>query len=229
MSEHGHHHTHHYDLSRHHYWQRVDETTDSTFYVDPRLVVHVDDHFIATLGRYFAEHLPPRATLLDLMSSYKTHLPPDYERGRMFGLGLNKVEMQSNNQLDEFIIHDLNQNPLLPYPDATFDAVLNTVSVQYLTRPLEIFREVARVLKPGGQHIVSFSNRMFPTKAVQLWRELGELERVALVKQYFTEADLFEPPEEFEEIDRQHHSGGVLALLYGSKDPVYIVSARKRA
>ncbi|MEI6043157.1 MAG: methyltransferase domain-containing protein [Chloroflexota bacterium] len=227
MSEHGHHHSHHYDLSKRHYWQRVDETSDNNFYHDPRLVVHVDEHFIATLGLYFTEHLLPHATLLDLMSSYKTHLPADYKRGRVVGLGLNAVELQSNAQLDEYIIHDLNQHPTLPYPDATFDVVLNTVSIQYLIHPLEVFREVGRVLKPGGSHIVSFSNRMFPTKAVQIWRELSELERVVLVKQYFTEAGLFEPPEEFEEIDHQHHSGGFLALLYGSKDPVYIVSAKK--
>ncbi len=219
---------HPFDLSKRQNWQRVDESDDGKFYVDPRLVVHVDEHFIARIGRYFVEHLPPRATVLDLMSSYKTHLPPAYAKGQVIGLGMNAVEMKANNQLDEFSVQNLNKNPKLPFADASFDAVLNTVSVQYLTNPLAVFQEVGRVLKPSGQHIVSFSNRMFPTKAVEIWRESSEEERVLLVEQYFAESGMFEPAEVFEEIDRKHHSGSLLATLFGASDPVYIVNGKRR-
>jgi SAM-dependent methyltransferase len=216
----------HFDLNRPENWQKVDRSNDKLFYGEPRLVAHVDDNFIATLGRYFLEHLPPRATILDLMSSYLTHLPPEYESGRVIGQGMNAVEMQANQQLTEFFVQNLNENPTLPYPDNTFDAVLNTVSVQYLTQPVEVFREVGRVLKPGGQYIVSFSNRMFPTKAVQIWREASEPERVLLVEQYFNEAGLFEEPEIFEKIEPQAQNWW--SALFNSKDPVYILNGKKK-
>jgi len=220
-----------FDLSKPQNWRKADESNDDNFYVDPRLVVHVDEHFIETLGQYFAEHLPPQATILDIMSSYKTHLPATYPRGKVYGLGMNQAEMQANNQLNEVIVQNLNLNPKLPYPDATFDAVLNTVSVQYLVKPLEVFREVGRVLKPGGQYIVSFSNRMFPTKAVQIWRDANEPARLALVEQYFNETGLFEPPEFFEEIDSksQGQGGNFWSMLFTPKDPVYILNGKKRA
>lgn len=218
-----------FDLSRPANWRRVDESDDGNFYVDPRLVVHVDENFIETLGRFFAEHLPPDSTILDIMSSYKTHLPASYSRGKVIGLGMNAAEMQANDQLSEFMVQNLNKNPKLPFPDATFDAVLNTVSVQYLTRPVEVFREVGRVLKPGGQYIVSFSNRMFPTKAVQIWRELDEPERVALVEQYFDESKMFEPAEVFQQINGGQPGTNFWSSFFSSKDPVYIVSARKKS
>lgn len=216
-----------FDLSQPSHWKRVDESQDTGFYHDPRLVVHVDDHFIARLGRFLAEHLPPDATMLDLMSSYKSHLPAGYKPGRVVGHGMNEVELRANSQLTEYFLQDLNQNPRLPFEDAAFDVVLNTVSVQYLVRPIEVFREVGRVLKPGGLYIVSFSNRMFPTKAVQIWRELEEQERILLVEQYFTESGGFEPPEVFIEVDNRQ-GGGLWASLFGGHDPVYVVWACKK-
>jgi len=209
-------------------FERVDETEDEYFYSDPRLVVHVDDHFIATLGKYFAAHLPPQAQILDLMSSYKSHLPADYKAAKVVGLGMNEAELRANTQLTEYVVQNLNKEPKLPFPDASFEVVLNTVSVQYLTNPIEIFREARRVLKPGGVYIVSFSNRMFPTKAVRIWRDLLETGRVRLVQQYFEEAGVFEPAELFEEVDARHHSGSIFAQLFNAKDPVYILSAKKR-
>ena len=214
---------HHFNLAQPGNWQRVDESADSRFYLEPRLVVHVDDHFIASLGRFFAEKLPPNGVILDLMSSYKSHLPAEYKPGFVVGHGMNEIELQANDQLNQYFVQDLNTNPALPFEDNHFDAVLMTVSVQYLRRPLEVFKEVGRVLKPGGIYIVSFSNRMFPTKAVALWRSLDEPERVELVRQYFEESAAFAPPQIFTDIDTRHHSGGIFATFYAAKDPVYIV------
>ena len=215
-----------FDLSRPTNWRRVDESDDGNFYTDPRLVVHVDDHFIATLTRFYAEKLPPNGVLLDLMSSYKSHLPTDYRATRVVGLGMNEVELRANGQLTEYGVQNLNKNPQLPFEDATFDAVLNTVSVQYLMRPVESFREVGRVLKPGGLYITSFSNRMFPTKAVQIWRELDEARRVSLVQQYFAEAGNFEPSQVFTDPDAGQ-SNGLRSFFFAAHDPVYIVWAVK--
>lgn len=202
-------------------WQRVDENADQQFYSEPRLVVHVDEHFIATLGKFLSTKLPLQATILDLMSSYKSHLPADYRAAKVVGLGMNATELSRNSQLTESVIQDLNQNPQLPFADASFDVVLNTVSVQYLQRPVEVFSEVGRVLKPGGLHIVSFSNRMFPTKAVQIWRQLNEAERVELVRQYFDESGQFGAVEVFREVNQPRWVSAYL----GGNDPVYIVYA----
>lgn len=217
-----------FDLSRSANWKRVDESDDGNFYQDPRLVVHVDDHFIATLSRFYGQTLPSGAVILDLMSSYKSHLPADYQPGKVVGLGMNEAELKANRQLNEYTVQNLNQNPTLPYAAASFDAVLNTVSVQYLRRPIEVFREVGRVLKPGGLHILSFSNRMFPTKAVQIWRELGEPERVALVQQYFAESGTFEPPQVFTDVASRQAGNKLWASLFNTQDPVYIVWGAKK-
>lgn len=219
---------HHFNLAHPANWVRVDESADSRFYQEARLVVHVDDHFITTLSQFFAEKLPPDGVILDLMSSYKSHLPTAYNPRFVVGHGMNEMELQANDQLNQYFIQDLNRNPVLPFEDDHFDAVLNTVSVQYLRRPVEVFKEVGRVLKPGGTFIVSFSNRMFPTKAVALWRSLSEPERVELVRQYFEESEAFEPPQVFTEVDTRHHSGSIFAAFYDAKDPVYIVWSVKR-
>lgn len=212
-----------FDLNQAANWQRVDEKADQQFYSEPRLVVHVDEHFIAALGKFLATKLPTQATILDLMSSYKSHLPAGYQAAKVIGLGMNATELQRNTQLTESIVQDLNQNSQLPFADASFDVALNTVSVQYLQRPVEVFREVGRVLKPGGLHVVSFSNRMFPTKAVQIWRQLSEADRVELVRQYFEESGQFGPVEVFREVNQPRWVSAYL----GGNDPVYIVYASR--
>jgi SAM-dependent methyltransferase len=119
------------------------------------------------------------------MSSWKSHLPPDFPVRRLVGLGMNEVELSENDQLDEFVVQNLNRDPTLPFADASFGGCIVTVSVQYLTRPLETFREVYRVLKPGAPFVVTFSNRCFPTKAVRIWRSLDDRDHGRLVGAYF--------------------------------------------
>ena len=145
---------------------RQDESDDGNFYTQPRMVVHIDDHAIAAVTDVIRRRVPATARVLDLMSSYRSHLPPEVHYREVVGLGMNAAELRANSQLNDYVVHNLNKNPQLPFEDASFDAVLNTVSIQYLTHPVEVMREVARVLKPGGISIISFSNRMFPTKAV---------------------------------------------------------------
>ncbi len=202
---------------------RVDESPDGGFYDQPRFVQHIDEGAIAAVTAAIARHVPPGADLLDLMSSWVSHLPPpaDLPLGRVVGLGLNADELAANPRLDEWAVHDLNADPRLPYPDASFDAVLITVSIQYLTRPVETLREVARVLRPGGVLLVSFSNRMFPTKAVRVWQEIPDEARPTLVAHYLALAgDFATPTVEAHRLERRWFGGG---------DPLWTVVARRRS
>ena len=173
-------------------FQREDEGDDSVFYESPRLVVHIDEGAIAAVGRLFKEQVPEDSVVLDLMSSWRSHWPEGHAKQRMVGLGLNSIEMRENPDLDEYVVHNVNNDPALPFDDDSFDAVLITVSAQYLTKPVETFKQVNRVLRPGGVFIVSFSNRMFATKAVLIWRNNTDRGRVDLVGTYMEAAENFE-------------------------------------
>jgi SAM-dependent methyltransferase len=172
----------------HEHFERIDEGPDSEFYKQPRLVVHIDDGAIRAAGRLYASLLPPNAEILDLMSSWRSHLPEDFQTRRVVGLGMNALELRENPRLTEWVLHDLNQDPTLPFESDGFDGVIDTVSVQYLTRPLEVFAEVYRVLRPGGRFIVTFSNRCFWTKAVRIWRELSDRGHAELIAAYFQQS-----------------------------------------
>ncbi len=174
------------------YFQRQDESDDSLFYTNPRFVVHIDDGAIAAVSKTFQDLIPPNSVVLDLMSSWRSHWPQDHPKQRLVGLGLNAAEMADNPDLDEHVVHNVNLNPVLPFEDATFDAVVITVSVQYLTSPIETFQQVNRILKPGGLFIVTFSNRMFFTKAVLVWRNSSDQSRLELVATYLDAAGNFE-------------------------------------
>ena len=199
---------------REEYFRRDDERPDALFYAEPRLVVHIDDHAIRAIGGYLSEELPSGGVILDLMSSWRSHLPEEQERGKVVGLGLNSVEMRENPQLDESVVHDLNASAALPFRDKAFDAVILTVSVQYLTRPEQVFSEVARVLRPGSRFHVIYSNRMFPTKATAIWKTLSDGDRAKLIGAYFRRSGGWG---EVEARDISPRVGGY-------SDPVYVVS-----
>ncbi len=173
---------------------KLDETEDNFFYSIPRFVTHVDDNFINQLTNLYRELLQPQTRILDLMSSWVSHLPEEREFSHIEGHGLNEEELQKNRRLDHYFLQNLNQNPQLPFPDQEFDAVLNTVSVQYLQYPEAVFSEMARILKPNGVAIVSFSNRMFYQKAISVWRDGTETSRVQLVTNYFKSVSSFSKP-----------------------------------
>ncbi len=211
---------------------RIDEADDSLFYKDPRLVVHTDAQAIKTIGALFEEvfsplasgqgqerpgPLPAKPAILDLLSSWRSHWPASGPAKAMVGLGLNAAEMADNPDLDRFVVHNVNANPRLPFEDDTFHGVLLTVSVQYLTRPTEVFKDVNRVLRPGGLFLVVFSNRMFYTKAVRAWTLCDDEDRMRLVAWYFMYAGNYE---DIRGICRNPRRGP-------TDDPVYVVMARK--
>jgi len=171
---------------------RADETDDRLFYSIARKVVHLDAPGLAALGDFFADALPRDAEILDLMASWRSHLPARLARRRVVGLGMNEEEMADNPDLDEWIVHDLNKTPELPFGDTAFDAALLTVSVQYLTQPILVFRSMARCLRPGSPLVVTMSDRCFPTKAVKIWHQCRDMrERMELGMAYFSFAGGF--------------------------------------
>lgn len=196
------------------YFRRYDEAADEAFYMVPRRVVHIDDGAIRALTALLAKLLPPGGVYLDLMSSWRSHLPDTAQPARVVGLGMNAAEMADNPQLNTYLVHNLNETPNLPLATAEFDAAICTVSVQYMTQPLAVFQEVNRVLKPGGRFVVSFSNRCFPTKAIAAWASSGDEEHQELVQYYFTAAGNWTTPQTASHTPR--HS-----------DPLYAVWAEK--
>ena len=198
------------------HFRRHDESDDGYFYRFPRRVVHLDDLAIAVLGELYGQILSPGGVYLDLMSSWRSHLPADLQPARVPGLGMNAEELADNPQLDDYRVQDLNHNPSLPFDDEQFEAVLCAVSVQYLTRPVAVFKEVRRVLKPGGLFIVSFSNRCFPSKAIALWLRTTDEQRVSLVLHYFTEASGWGEPQ-------------IAQHIAPPADPLFVVWAAKLA
>jgi len=204
---------------------KLDESNDLQFYEQPRFVTHVDAGFIDQLTELYRQRLQPQSRVLDLMSSWVSHLPPELELAHVEGHGMNADELARNPRLDHYFVQNLNQTQLLPLSDQSFDAVLNAVSVQYLQRPEAVFAEICRILKPDGLCIVSFSNRMFYQKAIQAWREGSESDRVNLVKGYFASVPGFSPPEV---VARTSSIPAVLQMLgMGSGDPFYAVIASR--
>ncbi|NJR49402.1 MAG: class I SAM-dependent methyltransferase [Leptolyngbyaceae cyanobacterium CSU_1_3] len=202
---------------------KLDDTDDTLFYDVPRFVTHVDEGFIQQLTELYRERLKPNMRLFDMMSSWVSHLPDEMEFAHVEGHGLNSEELARNPRLSHFFVQNLNQNPKLPLDDRTFDAVVNTVSVQYLQYPEGIFSEIHRILKPGGIAIFSFSNRMFYQKAIAAWRDGSEGKRVELVKGYFNAVPGFTTPEV---IERQSGMPIILQKLgMPGGDPFYAVIA----
>jgi hypothetical protein len=111
---------------------------DNDFYSYPRLVTHVDDGFISTLTNLYRERLKPDNEIFDLMSSWISHLPSDVKYKRVVGHGMNAQELAKNPRLDYFLIKDLNKDQQFEFESCSFDAVLCTVSVQYLQQPEKV-------------------------------------------------------------------------------------------
>jgi SAM-dependent methyltransferase len=172
-------------------FRRTDEAPDEEFYRTPRIVTHIDDGAIAVVTQLYRELFPVGGEILDLMSSWVSHLPPEVAYRRVIGLGMNEVELRRNERLASYIVQNLNINPELPFGEAEFDGVGICVSIDYLTRPVEVLREVGRVLKIGGPLIVTFSNRCFPTKAVEIWHQLDDRGHMRLVEEYLRDAGNF--------------------------------------
>ncbi len=167
---------------------KADPSPDAAFYAEPRFVTHIDDGAIAAVTGLYRAVFPPGGRVIDLMSSWVSHLPEEVAYAEVVGHGMNAAELAANPRLDRWFVQDLNTDPALPLADASMDAAAICVSIQYLQRPVEVLTEVARVLRPGGVVVVSFSNRCFPTKAVAIWQALDGPDQCGLVELYLRRA-----------------------------------------
>jgi SAM-dependent methyltransferase len=208
---------------------RGDARPDAAFYEAPRLVDHIDAQAQQHVRNIYSRFLRPGMRVLDAMSSWNSHLPVDVPDLRVSGLGMNADELAANPRLAEWMVHDLNRDPHLPYGDASFDAAVCTVSVEYLTQPVEVLTEMARVLRPGAPFVVTFSERWFPPKVVRVWTELHSFERMALVVDYFRRSGRFEDlaTESVRGWPRPADDKYFPQLLLS--DAIYAVAGRRRA
>jgi hypothetical protein len=200
-------------------FRRTDETPDEEFYRTPRLVTHIDDGAIAAVTQLYRELFPPGGEILDLMSSWISHLPPEVRYERVIGLGMNEVELRRNERLDSYVVQNLNTRPILPFGSGEFDGVGICVSVDYLVRPTEVLREVGRVLKVGAPVVITFSNRCFPTKAVEIWHRLDDRGHLRLVEVYLAEAGNFHEIQSLDRSPRRLFSDPLYAVVGRSTGP----------
>jgi SAM-dependent methyltransferase len=196
-------------------FRRWDETPDEEFYRVPRFVTHIDEGAIRAVTQLYREYFPAGGAVLDLMSSWISHLPPEISYRRVVGLGMNERELARNDRLDAYTLQDLNADPTLPFGDGEFDGVGICVSIDYLTDPVSVLREVGRVSVEGAPTVITFSNRCFPTKAVAVWHELDDAGHVGLVRRYLERSGAFTDIE-----DHDRSPGG----FFG--DPLYAVVGR---
>ncbi|MCZ2837450.1 class I SAM-dependent methyltransferase [Modestobacter sp. VKM Ac-2985] len=200
------------------FFDRSDDGPDAGFYDRPRLVTHIDEGAIAAVGELYAElaidGAAPRPTrVLDLMSSWVSHFrtPP----AELVVLGMNDEELAANPAATQRLVHDLNADPRIPLPDGDVDAAVCCVSIDYLTRPVEVLTDVGRVLRPGGRLAVTFSNRCFPTKAVRGWLATDDRQHGAVVAELVRRSGWFTEPTV------------TLRTPPGTGDPLYAVVATR--
>jgi SAM-dependent methyltransferase len=206
---------------------RQDINPDSEFYRNPRFTQHIDVIAIEMVRNTYDRFLDDGMRVLDLMSSWQSHLPHKTKLDQSIGLGLNEKELRRNPQLHDHVVHDLNEKPALPFESDHFDVVTCTVSIEYLIYPLEVFDEIARVLKPAGTFAITFSNRWFPTKAIKIWKDIHEFERMGLVLEYFIRSGKFKDLQTYSirGLPRPREDKYYPDLRFS--DPVYAVWGRK--
>jgi len=171
------------------FFARADDADDATFYAFPRFVTHIDTGAIEAVGALYDE-LGIRGEVLDLMSSWISHFREAPES--LTALGMNADELAANKQARAWVVHDLNIDPVMPFASDAFDHAVCCVSVDYLTRPIEVFQDVARVVRPGGLFVCTFSNRLFPTKAIRGWLYANDASHVHIVAEYFAQSGGYE-------------------------------------
>ena len=196
------------------FFDRADPGDDAAFYASPRLVTHIDDDAVDAVGALY-EELGIDGDVLDVMASWVSHFRQAPRR--LTVLGMNAAELDANPLADERVVHDLNADPRIPLGHESVDDVVCCVSVDYLVRPVEVFRDVARVLRPGGRFVCTFSNRVFPTKAIRGWLAATDDQRCAIVAEYFRRSGTFADPVVARRTPIGHHG-----------DPLFAVWATRR-
>eukprot|EP00428_Durinskia_dybowskii_P012579 CAMPEP_0170215434 /NCGR_PEP_ID=MMETSP0116_2-20130129/7353_1 /TAXON_ID=400756 /ORGANISM="Durinskia baltica, Strain CSIRO CS-38" /LENGTH=221 /DNA_ID=CAMNT_0010466009 /DNA_START=84 /DNA_END=749 /DNA_ORIENTATION=+ len=198
-------------------FRRMDESDDLIFYDSPRLCYHIDDAAVSALTSYYAKNFKDGEDVLDICSSWVSHYPKEWKGGNVVGLGMNEYELSQNPQLSSYVVKDLNKDPVLPFEDASFDKVTCVVSVDYLNKPLQVFKEIGRVLRPGGECLISMSNRCFPTKAFQIWLQTNDLEHIFITGSFFHYSGMFEAP-----------SCSDISPNPGRSDPMFVVKGVRK-
>ena len=200
---------------------RADQQDDSSFYSVPRLVYHIDEPAVAALTQYYRNNIPPGSRILDICSSWVSHYPMEFPKKmkRISATGISALELKFNDQLTDFQAKNLNDDPTLPYEDNSFDVVTCVVSIDYLIHPIEVLKEVHRVLRPGGKIIISQSNRCFPSKAISMWLKMNDRQHLELINGYFQYAGGFKARKAFD----------ITATVPDNayNDPMFIVEAEK--
>ncbi len=209
-------------------FRRADESADSAFYEKPRMVQHLDDSALDIVHQFYGRFAKSGMRILDVMSSWDSHLPNGVNFEQVVGVGLNRYELGKNQVLTDRIEQDLNQDPTLDFPDCYFDVAVCTVSVEYFTNPDALFSEVTRTLRPGGLFLVVFSNRWFEPKVIGIWKELHEFERMGLVLEYFHRTAAFHDLQTYSVrgLMRPRYDKYFGQLPYA--DPVYVVWGQKK-
>lgn len=191
----------------------ADEAPDEEFYQTPRMVAHIDEATLRALTEFYRSFIPAQSDVLDLMSSWISHLPDDLPLGRVAGSGMNADELAANAQLTEWSVQNLNEQPTLSYASASFDRVLIVVSIQYLRRPIDVLLSVYNSMREGAEIAIAMSHRLFPTKAIAAFQSLSAEDRVNLVRYYLDKAGF----QEIEQID----------CSPANADPLWIVTGKK--
>ncbi len=194
-------------------FRRFDESPDAFFYRQPRFVTHIDEPAVAAVTQLYREVLPAGGAVLDLMSSCVSHLPPEVVYRRVVGLGMNEDELAANPRLSAYNVKDLNREPLLEFEDGTFDAATICVSIQYLVHPVDVIRELGRVVCSGGPLVITFSNRCFPTKAVAIWQALDDSGHARLIERYLDEAGNWRDIQSLDRSPQPGFSDPLLAVI----------------
>jgi len=152
--------------------------------------------------------------VFDAMGSWVSHFPK-VPLGRVVGHGLNEDELMANDRYDEWFVQDFNRDQALPLDDDSFDVVCCALSVQYLQHPEAVFGEFGRVLDRDGTLVVSFTNRMFPTKAIRAWRTATMAWRSDLVASYVRAGGMT-----VTDCIAEHGPGDPFYAVVGRVDPV---------
>lgn len=194
------------------WFERADNAPDEAFYREPRLVQHIDTATIESLTEFYRSFIPAGSNVLDLMSSWISHIPTELSLARVAGLGMNAVELEKNPQLTEWCVQDLNAEPQLPYSAHSFDRITLTVSIQYLIRPVEVMTSACQSLSPGGQICIAMSHRLFPTKAIAAFTKMAPQDRINLVCQYLKSAGF----KDVDFIDQSPQNADPLWLVVGT-------------
>ncbi len=197
-------------------FRRMDENSDRNFYAFPRMVTHIDTPAIQAVTQLYREYFQPDRPTLDLMSSWISHLPEEMNFSKVVGLGMNEQELKANPRLDEFVVHDLNENPQLPFSDDAFAQAGICVSIDYLVHPMEVLKDLGRVLKADSPLVITFSNRCFPSKAIAIWLSLNDQSRMQLVQKFLKEAGNWT---DIQSLDRSPQGNY-------AQDPLYAVVAK---